>query len=158
MLCLQRKGHNIVVYQKEEALNQVCQNWTVRFDKPEYLISVENFRTSGQCNKGFKVALNKNKRKNESAKRHSKNKASRIKHQICYTCHDKGHLSKNYPKTQTFIHKVVKVNISHVELKNDTSITKMISSSCNSPHAICVPKHLWTNNEVPNKAWVPKLA
>jgi protein required for attachment to host cells len=152
------KGHNIAVCPEEEASKQVCQNWTVRFGKLEYLVLVENFRTLGQCNKGFKVALDKHMMKNESAKRHSKEKASRIKHQICYTCRDKGHLSKNYPKTQTFIHKVVKVNISHVELKNDISITKMISSSCNSHHAIWVPKHLLTNHEGPNKAWVPKLA
>jgi hypothetical protein len=90
--------------------------------------------------------------------KHSKDKASRIKHQICYTWHDKGHLSKSCHKTQTFIHKIVKVNISHVEPKNDTSITKMISSSCNSQHVIWVPKHLLTNHEGPNKAWVPKLA
>jgi hypothetical protein len=152
------KEHNIAVYLKEEALNQVCQNQTVQFGKPEYPVLTENFRTSMQCNKGFKVELNKHMRKNENSKRHSKDKASRIKHQICYTCRDKGHLSKNYPKTQTFIHKVVKVNISHVELKNDISITKMISSSCNSHHAIWVPKHLLTNHEGPNKAWVPKLA
>jgi hypothetical protein len=104
------------------------------------------------------VALNKHMRKNESVKRHSKDKESRIKHQICHTCHDKGHLSNNYPKTQTFTHKVIKVNISHVEPKNDTSITKMISSSCNSPRAIWVPKHLLTNHEGPNKAGVPKLS
>jgi hypothetical protein len=79
------------------------------------------------------VALDKYMSKNESRKRHSKDKASRIKNQICYTCHNKGHLSKNCPKIQTLIHKVVKVNVSHVEPKNDTSITKMISSSCSSP-------------------------
>jgi hypothetical protein len=119
---------------------------------------VENFRTLGQCNKGFKVALDKHMRKNESAKRHSKDKASRIKHQICYTCRDKGHLSKDCPKTQTFIHKIVKINLSHVEPKNVTSITKMISLSCNSHRAIWVPKHLLTKFKGPNKAWVPKLA
>jgi hypothetical protein len=48
----------------------------------------QNFRTSGQCKKGFKVTLDKYMRRNESAKRHSKDKASRIKHQICYTCRD----------------------------------------------------------------------
>jgi hypothetical protein len=104
------------------------------------------------------VALNKHMSKNESAKRHSKDKASRIKHHICYTCHDKGHLSKNYPKTKTFIRKIAKVNISHVEPKNDTIITKMIGSSCNSHHVIWVPKHLLTNHKGPNKAWIPKLA
>jgi hypothetical protein len=152
------KCHNIAVCIKEEASKRVCQNQTVQFGKPKYQVSAENFRTSGQCNKGFKVALNKYMSKNESTKRQSRNKESRIKHQICYTCRDKGHLSKDCPKTQTFIHKIVKVNLSHVEPKNDTSITKMISSSCNSPHAIWVPKHLLTNHEGPNKAWVPKVA
>jgi hypothetical protein len=131
-----KKNHNIAIWPKEEASKRVCQNWIVRFAKPEYSVSTENFRTSGQCNKGFKVALSKYMGKNESTKMQSKNEASRIKRQICYTCRDKDHLSKDYPKTQTFIHKLVKVNLSHVEFKNDTSITKMICSSCNSPHAI----------------------
>jgi dynactin complex subunit len=152
------KGHNIADCPRKEEFKQVCKNRTVPFAKPECLVLTENPRTSEQCNKGFKVALNKHMSKNESVKRHSKDKASRIKHQICYTWRDKGHLSKNYPKTQTFIHKVVKVNISHVEHKNDTSITKMISSSCNSHHVIWVPKHLLNNHEGPNKAWVPKFA
>jgi hypothetical protein len=104
------------------------------------------------------VVLNKYMRMNESVKRHSKDKTSRIKHQICYTYRDKFHLSKNCPKNQTFIHKVVKINISHVEPKNDTSITKMISSSCNSSRVIWVPKHLFTNHEGYNKACIPKLA
>jgi hypothetical protein len=103
----------------------------------------ENLRTSEQCNKGSKVSLNKHMSRNES----SKDKVSTIKHQICYTCHDKDHLSKNCPKTQVFIYKVVKVNISHMEPKNNTNIIKMISSSFNSPRAIWVPKHLLTNHE-----------
>jgi hypothetical protein len=104
------------------------------------------------------VALNKYMGKNESAKRQSKNKSSRIKHQICYTYRDKGHLSKDYPKTQTFIHKLIKVNLSHMESKNDTSTIKMISSPCNSPRVIWVPKYLLTNLEGLNKIWVPKQA
>jgi hypothetical protein len=96
--------------------------------------------------------------KNKSTKGQSKDKASRIKHQTCYTYHDKGHLSKDYPKTQTFIHKVVNDNIPLVEPKNDTSTTKVISSPCCSPRAIWVPKQLLTNYEGPKNAWVPKLA
>jgi hypothetical protein len=98
------------------------------------------------------VTLNKYMGKNESTKRQSEKKANRIKHQICYTCLDKCHLSKDCPKTQTFIHRIVKVNLSHVEPKNDTSIAEMISSSCNSSRAIWIPKQLLTNHEGPNKA------
>jgi hypothetical protein len=62
------KGYNIADCPKEEASKQVCQNWTVLLGKPEYLVSAENFRTSGQCNKGFKVTLDKHLSKNESTK------------------------------------------------------------------------------------------
>jgi hypothetical protein len=75
---LQKKDHNIAVCPKEEASKQVCQNWTVRFGKPDVPILAENFRNLGQCNKGFNVALDKYMSKNESSKRQSKNKASRI--------------------------------------------------------------------------------
>jgi hypothetical protein len=96
--------------------------------------------------------------KNESTKKQSKDKTSRIKYQICYTYRDKSHLSKDCPKTQTFFHNVINNNLSHGNPKNDTSIIKMISSPYNSPRAIWVPKHLLTNLEGPNKAWVSKLA
>jgi hypothetical protein len=96
--------------------------------------------------------------KNESMKRQSKNKTSRIKHQTWYTYRDKGHLSNDCTKSQTFIHKIVNDNITHLGPKIDTSTIKMISSSWNSPCAIWVPKHLLTNHEGPNKAWVQKLA
>jgi hypothetical protein len=86
-------------------------------------------------------------RKNESTKRQYKDTASRIKNQTCYTYRDKCHLSKDCPKTQTFIHKVVN-NISHMKPKNDTSTIKMISSSCDSPRTFWVPKHLLTNHEL----------
>jgi hypothetical protein len=152
------KDHNISDCPKEEASKQVCQNQIVRFDKPEYLTSVENLSTSGQYNKGFKVALDKHLSKNESTKRQSKNKASRVKHQTCYTCRDKGHLCNDCPKTETFIHKVINDNIPHVGLNNDTSTTKVISSSDVSTCVIWVPKHLLTNHEGPNKVCVPKLA
>jgi hypothetical protein len=96
--------------------------------------------------------------KNKSTKRQSKNKVSRIKHQTCYTCRDKGHLRKDYPKTQIFIHKIVNDNITHLGPKIDTSTIKVISSPCDSHHSIWVPKHLLTNHKGRNKAWVPKLA
>jgi hypothetical protein len=95
------------------------------------------------------VALDKHLIKNESTKRESKNKASRVKHQTCYTYRDKGHLSEDCPKTQTFIHNVVNDNMSHVGPKNDTSTIKVISSPYDSPHAIWVPKHSLTSREGP---------
>jgi hypothetical protein len=122
------------------------------------LILVENFRTLGQCNKDFKVTLDKYMSKNESTKRQSKNKASRIKHQTCYTCRDKSQLSKDYPKTQTFIYKIVNDNIAHLGPKIDTSTIKVVSSPCDSHRSIWVLKHLLTNYEGPNKAWVAKFA
>jgi hypothetical protein len=139
-------------------LKKVCQNRTVRFDKLDVLVLAENFRTSGQCNKGFKVALDNYMSKIESTKRQFKNKASRIKHQTCYACRDKGHLSKDCHKTQTSIHKIVNDNITHLGPKIDTSTIKVVSSPCDSHCGIWVPKHLLTNNEGPNKAWVTKLA
>jgi hypothetical protein len=152
------KGHNIVVCLKEEVSKQVYQNQIVWFGKSEYPVLVENSRTSGQCNKDFKVVLDKHMSKNESTKRQSNDKASRIKHQICYTYRDKGHISNDCSKTQTFIHKVVNINIPHLGPDNDTSTIKVISSPYDSLHAIWVPKHLLTNREGPNKAWVPKLS
>jgi hypothetical protein len=119
---------------------------------------VKKFKTSEQCNKGFKVVLDKYMSKNESTKRQSRNKASKIEHQTCYNCRDKCHLSKDCPKTQTFIHKIVNDNITHLGPKTDTSTIKVVSSPYDSHRDIWVSKHLLTNHEGPNKAWVPKLA
>jgi hypothetical protein len=96
--------------------------------------------------------------KSGTTKRQSKDKTSRIKHQTCCTCCDKGHISKDWPKTQSFIYNVINNDISHVKPKDDISTTKMISSPCDSPRAIWVPKFLLTNHEGSNKVWIPKLA
>jgi hypothetical protein len=74
------KCHNIADYPREEALEQVCQNRWVQFGKPDNPILIKKIRTSVQCNKGFKVALDKSISNNESNKRQSKDKASKIKH------------------------------------------------------------------------------
>jgi dynactin complex subunit len=140
-----------VNYPKEEALKQVCQNRRVRFGKPDSPILAENSRISGQCNKGFKVALEKHMSKNKNTKRKSKDKVSRIKYQTYYTCRDKSHHSKDCPKTRSFIHKVVNDNISHAKPKNDTSIIKMISSPYDSPHAIWVAKQLLLTMKDPTR-------
>jgi hypothetical protein len=85
------------------------------------------------------------------------NQLEDIKHQTCYTCCDKGHLSKDCPKTQTFIYKIVNDNITHLGPKIDTSTVKVVSLPCDSHRGIWVSKHLLTNHEGPNKAGVPKL-
>jgi hypothetical protein len=133
-----------------------CQNRRVLFDKPDGLIFAENFRTTGQHNKCFKTTLERDMSKSGSAERQSDDKANRIKHRTCYTCRDKGHISKDCPKAQTSTHKLFNDDISHVKAKNNTSTTKVISSPNCSPYIIWVPKSLLTNHEGPNKAWVPK--
>jgi hypothetical protein len=158
MLSCKEKCDKITDCPKEETAKQVYQNWIVRFGKQEGPVLAENFRTSGHCNKDFNVAPERHMSRNESTKRQSKDKASRIKHQTSYTCHDKGHLTKDCTKTQTLIHNVVNNNISHMEPKNDNNTIKMISPPSDRAGAIWVPKHLLTNHEGPNKAWVPKLA
>jgi hypothetical protein len=70
------KCHNIADYPKEEVSKQIYQNWTVWFGKPEYPILTKTSRTSDQCNKSFKVTLDKHMSKNESTKRQSKDKSS----------------------------------------------------------------------------------
>jgi hypothetical protein len=92
------KGHKIANYPKEEMTTQVCQNWMVQFGKPDSPVSAKKIRTFGQCNKGFKAALEKYMSKNESTEKQSKYKVRRIKYQTCYTCHDKCHLSNDCPK------------------------------------------------------------
>jgi hypothetical protein len=59
------KDHNIADCPKEEVSKQVCQNRRVRFGKLEYPVLTENSKTSEQCNKGFKVALDKHMSKNK---------------------------------------------------------------------------------------------
>jgi hypothetical protein len=158
VLCLQRKGPQYNRLSKTRSVKASLSKWRVRFGKSNSPVSAENSKTYEQCNKVFKVVLDKHMRNDKSTKRKSKHKASRIKHQTCYTCHDKGHLSKDCPKTQTFIPKVVNDNIPHLGPKNDTSTIKVISSPFDSPCDIWLPKHLLTNREGPNKAWVPKLS
>jgi hypothetical protein len=45
------KCHNIAICPKEEALKQVCQNRTVRFGKPEYLVLAKKLELQGSATK-----------------------------------------------------------------------------------------------------------
>jgi hypothetical protein len=84
------------------------------------------------------IALNRYKSKNRSTKRQPKDKVKKIKHQTCYTCRDKGHISKDCTNTQASIPKVVNNNVPYVKGKNYIKTTKVISSPCTSPKAIWV--------------------
>jgi hypothetical protein len=70
--------HNVADYPKEEASKKISQNQSVWFGKPEYPVLTEKSRTSGQCNKGFKVTLDKHMSMNKSSKRQSKDKVSHL--------------------------------------------------------------------------------
>jgi hypothetical protein len=51
------KDHNIAVCPKEEALKQVCQNWTVRFGKPKYPIWQKILELQGNATKASRWHL-----------------------------------------------------------------------------------------------------
>jgi hypothetical protein len=51
------KGHNIADCQNEKASKQVCQNWTIRFGKPEYPVLAESFILMDSATKASKWHL-----------------------------------------------------------------------------------------------------
>jgi hypothetical protein len=97
------KNHNIADCPKEEVSKHDYQNRRVRFGKPGYSVSAENYRTSRQCNKCFKVELDRHISKNESTKTQPKDKASRIKHQTCYPNEENLYLRQMYGSPYFFI-------------------------------------------------------
>jgi hypothetical protein len=81
-----------------------------------------------------------------------KKRMSKVKGRICYTFRPKGHLSQHCLKGNKSEPKVVN-STSNVCGKSNIGYDtrKVISSSCNIPKAIWVPKFLLTNLEGPNK-------
>jgi hypothetical protein len=126
------KGHDIVDCPRKEESKQVCKNRTARFGKPKYLVLVENFRTSGQCNKGFKVALDKYMSKNESTKDNPRTKQVESSIELATLAVTK----------VTLVRIVLKLKLSFIRLsmiiyltwdpKNETSTIKVVSSPCDS--------------------------
>jgi hypothetical protein len=93
----------------------------------------------------------------EAKQRQEKQRMSKVKRMICYTCRLKGHLSQDCPKGNKYESKVVNSTSNvHRKLNGLYDTRKVISSP--STIAIWVPKFLLTNLEGPNKTWVPKLA
>lgn len=73
------------------------------------------------------------------------------KRRACYTCRDKGHLSKDCPNGNLSKIKVVNSVLNTLErAKNDTNTKTMISSPHVGTRTIWVPKSLLTNQQGPN--------
>jgi hypothetical protein len=125
------------------------------FAKPVAPVSPE--KTHMKLNKGFLKAQAKFGEKNVSVT--SVNGNGSIKHKICYTCRQKGHLGKYCPNSKN--PKLNHVHYSNEKLRsnsNDSSAPKVVISHRKGTKAIWVPKSLITNLVGPNACWVPKHA
>jgi hypothetical protein len=125
------------------------------FAKPVAPVFTE--KSQEKLNKGFLKAQAKFREKNGSVT--SVNGNGNIKHKICYTCRQNGHLGKDCPNSKN--PKLNHVHYSNENLRsnsNDSSAPKVVISQRKGTKVIWVPKSLITNLVGPNARQVPKHA
>jgi hypothetical protein len=125
------------------------------FEKPVAPVSTE--KPHVKLNKGFLKAQERFREKNGSVTSVKRN--GNIKHKICYTCRQKGHLGKDCPNSKN--PKLNHVHYSNEKLRgnsSDSSAPKVVVPQKKGTKAIWVPKFLITNLVGPNTRWVPKHA
>jgi hypothetical protein len=108
-----------------------------------------------KLNKGFLKAQANFREKNRSMT--SVKKRSNIKHKICYTYRQKGHLGKDCPMSENPKPNNVRYQNNMLgKNSNDSCAPRVVVSQRKDTKAIWVPKSLITNLDGPNACWVPK--